>query len=88
MNQIELVEAIRHIKPNAEFSLQDNDYSTIKWDVLEGEAPTLSELETAYQALKAAKAQAKAEAEAKRSAALAKLEVLGLDENDLKALGF
>ena len=34
-----------------------------------------------------AKVQAKAEAEAKRSAALAKLEALGLDEDDLKALG-
>ena len=35
----------------------------------------------------AAKAQAEAEADAKRSAALAKLEALGLDEDDLKALG-
>ena len=34
-----------------------------------------------------AKAQAEAQAEAKRSAALAKLEALGLDEDDLKALG-
>lgn len=33
-------------------------------------------------------AQAEAEAEAKRSAALAKLEGLGLNEDDLKALGF
>jgi hypothetical protein len=32
-------------------------------------------------------AQAKAEAQAKRSVALAKLEALGLDEADLKALG-
>ena len=31
--------------------------------------------------------EAEAEAEAKRSAALAKLEALGLDEDDLKALG-
>ena len=38
-------------------------------------------------AAKAAQEQAKAEAEAKRSAALAKLEALGLDEDDLKALG-
>lgn len=38
----------------------------------------------AFEAVKVAKA----EAQAKRSAALAKLAVLGLDENDLKALGF
>ena len=34
-----------------------------------------------------AEAQVKAEAVAKRAAALAKLEALGLDEDDLKALG-
>ena len=39
------------------------------------------------QAEATARAQAEAEAEAKRSAALAKLEALGLDEDDLKALG-
>lgn len=33
------------------------------------------------------KKQAEAEAQAKREAALAKLEALGLDEDDLKALG-
>lgn len=35
----------------------------------------------------AEKAQAEAEATAKREAALAKLQALGLDEDDLKALG-
>ena len=34
-----------------------------------------------------AKAEAESEAQAKRSVALAKLEALGLDEADLKALG-
>jgi hypothetical protein len=41
----------------------------------------------AFEAEVAAKAQAEAEAQAKRSVALAKLEALGLDEADLKALG-
>ncbi len=31
-----LVDAIKLLKPTAEFSFTDNDYSTIKWDVLEG----------------------------------------------------
>ena len=87
MNPEELAKAIRHLKPTAEFSFQDNDYSTIKWDVLEGESPTFAELEAAHRAVKSAEAQAEAEAQAKRSAALAKLEALGLDEDDLKALG-
>jgi hypothetical protein len=42
----------------------------------------------AFEAELAARAQAEAEAQAKRSVALAKLEALGLDEADLKALGF
>ena len=88
MTPQELTKAIHYLKPTAQFSFVESDYSTIKWDVLEGEAPTLAEVEVAHQAIKAAEAQAEAEAEAKRSAALAKLEALGLDEDDLKALGF
>jgi hypothetical protein len=41
----------------------------------------------AFEAEAAAKAEAEAEAQAKRSVALAKLEALGIDEADLKALG-
>jgi hypothetical protein len=41
-----------------------------------------------FEAEVAAKAKAEAEAQAKRFVALAKLEALGLDEADLKALGF
>jgi lactate dehydrogenase-like 2-hydroxyacid dehydrogenase len=40
-----------------------------------------------FKAEVVAKAQAQEEAQAKRSIALAKLEALGLDEADLKALG-
>jgi hypothetical protein len=42
----------------------------------------------AYNAEKAAKATAIAEAEAAKDSALAKLSALGLDLDDLKALGF
>ena len=87
MNEQDLVKAIKHLKPAAEFSFQDADYSTIKWDVLEGDAPTLAELEIAHQAVQQAEKQAEAQATAKRQAAIAKLEALGLDEDDLKALG-
>jgi len=87
MNTIELTKAIKHIKPTAEFSFNDTDYSSIEWIKLEGDAPTLAEIEVADKAVKTAEAQAEAEAQAKRSAALSKLEALGLDEDDLKALG-
>lgn len=87
MNANELSAAIHHLRPTSEFSFIDADYSTIKWDVLEGEAPSLSELEEAHKAIEEAKAKDLAEAETKKAAALAKLEALGLDADDLKALG-
>ena len=87
MNPAELAKAIKFLKPNSEFRFQEADYSTIEWDVLEGDAPTLAQVEAAHIAVEEAEAQAQAAREAKRTAALAKLEALGLDEDDLKALG-
>jgi len=63
-----LAAAIKKLKPTAQFSFSDNDYSTIKWDVLEGDAPTQTEIDKAIKDIKAqeikdekAKAEAKAE---------------------------
>jgi hypothetical protein len=82
-----LVKAIRKLKPNSEFSYTDDDYSTIKWDILDGEAPTQKEIDAAIKEVKAdelaeadTKAQAKATAEGKLAA-------LGLTTDDLRALG-
>jgi hypothetical protein len=79
--------AIRKLKPNSQFSYNDCDYSTIKWDFLDGDAPTQAEIDEAIEQVKAdelaeaeTKAQAKATAEAKLSA-------LGLTTDDLRALG-
>ena len=44
-----LVKAIKSLKPGAEFSIIDNDYSTITWDVLEGNAPTKTELNSEWK---------------------------------------
>ena len=82
-----LSKAIKKLKPNAEFSITDNDYSTIKWDVLEGKAPTQAEID---EAIKQIKADELAEADTKavaKAAAQAKLAALGLTVEDLQALG-
>jgi mannose-6-phosphate isomerase-like protein (cupin superfamily) len=82
-----LVAAIRKLKPNSEFSFQNNDYSTVKWDVLEGNAPTQAEIDAAIEQVKAdeiTEAEAKAQAKA---AAEGKLAALGLTTDDLRALG-
>lgn len=82
-----LSKAIKKLKPTAEFSFTNNDYLTIKWDLLEGKAPTQAEIDGAIEQIKAdeiAEAEAKAEA---KSSAKAKLAALGLTVEDLQALG-
>ena len=82
-----LAKAIKKLKPNAEFSFINDDYSTIKWDVLKGDAPTQAEIKAAIEAVKQEEAQAEATKTAARQAAEAKLAALGLTADDLKALG-
>ena len=82
-----LAKAIKKLQPTAEFTFKEEDYSTIKWIVLEGNAPTKKQLDAAIEEVKAdeiAEAQAKAQAKA---AAQAKLAALGLTVEDLQALG-
>jgi hypothetical protein len=40
-----LVKAIKSLRPTAEFSFTEQVYSTIKWDIIEGEAPTQEEID-------------------------------------------
>jgi hypothetical protein len=82
-----LSKAIQKLKPNSEYTFQANDYSTIKWVVLEGDAPTQAEIDVAIEQVKADEiAEIEAQTNAK-AAAQAKLAALGLTVEDLKALG-
>ena len=63
-----LVKAIFNLKPNCEFKLENDDYSTIEWIAIEGKAPTKSQVDAEIERLTAAdeaavatKAEAKAE---------------------------
>ena len=87
MNSFELAQVIRSLRPEAEFTFTDNDYSTIEWIKLEGDAPTQAEIKkgfTAYQAAQKAETETKAQA---KETAQAKLAALGLTVEDLTALG-
>jgi len=78
-----LVKAIRKLKPTAEFSFTNDDYSTIKWDVLDGKAPTQAEIDVAIEQVKADEiVQAKTKADAK--AAL--LDRLGITAEEARLL--
>jgi hypothetical protein len=68
-----LTKAIQKLKPTAEFSYTDNDYSTIKWDVLDGEEPTQKEIDAAIKEVKADEAQAEATKATAKAALLSKL---------------
>jgi hypothetical protein len=48
-----LLKAIKSLRPNSEFSFTNDDYSTIKWDVLEGDAPTQAEIDAEIVKIKA-----------------------------------
>lgn len=78
-----LFKAIRKLKPTAQFSFENEDYSTIKWDVLEGKAPTQSQIDVAIDEIKA---DEKAKAEAQAQARTQLLERLGITEDEAKLL--
>ena len=78
-----LSRAIKRLKPNAEFSYDNRDYSTIKWDVLDGEAPTQAEIDEAIEQVKADEI---AEAEAKATQRQAILDRLGLTSEESNLL--
>ena len=78
-----LVKAINKLKPNSEFSFTNNDYSTIKWDVLEGTAPTQAQIDSAIEQIKADEIT---EAETKAQAKAQLLAQLGITEEQAKLL--
>ena len=79
--------AIQLLRPTAEFSFTDQDYSTIIWTKLEGNPPTQTEVDVAIEQVKANEIAAAEAAAADKASATAKLEALGLTPDDLKALG-
>lgn len=83
MENIYLFKAIRLLKPTSEFSFQESDYSTVKWDVLEGDAPTQAEIDAAIEQVKADEI---AEAAAKATQRQALLDRLGLTEQEARLL--
>ena len=78
-----LAKAIYKLKPTAEFSFTDDDYSTIKRDVLEGDAPTKKQIDDAIKTVKAEEAK---QVETNAAAKAALLDRLGITEDEAKLL--
>ena len=68
-----LVQAIKSLKPSAEFSFTEEDYSTIKWDVLDGVAPTIDEINAEIVKIKAQEESDKVTKAANKAALLERL---------------
>ena len=78
-----LAKAIRKLQPTAEFSFTNDDYSKIKWDVLDGDAPTQKQID---DAIKEIKADELTEAATKATAKTALLNRLGITADEAKLL--
>jgi hypothetical protein len=78
-----LVKAIKLLKPGSQFSFIEDDYSTIKWDVLDGDAPTQAEID---EAIEQVKAEEITEATTKAAAKTALLERLGITQEEASLL--
>jgi hypothetical protein len=48
-----LIDAIKLLKPNSEFVITNNDYSTIDWHSIDGTAPTQAQVDAAIEQVKA-----------------------------------
>lgn len=78
-----LAKGIRKLKPTSEFSFTEDDYSTIKWDVLDGDAPTLAEIEKAIEQVKKDEIAEEAAKEASKAELLKRL---GITADEAKLL--
>ena len=78
-----LSKAIWKLKPGSEFSYNDDDYSTINWIVLDGDAPTQKQIDDAIEQIKTDEIT---EATAKAAQKAALLERLGITEDEAKLL--
>jgi len=78
-----LAKAIKSLNPTAEFSYQDEDYSTINWVVLDGDAPTQKQID---DEIKNIKANEKALIKSNAIAKAALLTKLGITEDEAQLL--
>ncbi len=78
-----LPSAIKRLRPTAEFSILEDDYSTVKWSILEGKPPTQTEIDVAIAQIKADEVSTELQVQANKAALLAKL---GITANEAKLL--
>lgn len=83
MTNLDIIDAIRHLAPEAQFSFQETDLTTLVWDSVDIDRPTDEDILDAVPVVQAAKAALVAE-EAAAKAAL--LERLGITADEARLL--
>ena len=81
--KIYLTEALQSLRPGAEFSYTNDDYSTVNWIVLEGKAPTLAEVNKEIERIKEIEIK---EPQIRAAAKAALLERLGITADEATLL--
>ena len=82
----DITKAIQSLCPDAEFVISADNYSTIVWHKLEGDAPTLAQIKAEMKRLTDLESSAEAAKVAAKESAIAKLAALGLTEDEAKAI--
>jgi hypothetical protein len=75
--------AIQNLSPNSEFSYQEDDYSTINWINLIGDAPTIEQINKEIENIKSAEST---QAENNANARQAILDRLGITVDEAKLI--
>ena len=68
-----LVLAIKSLRPSCEFTLQNDNYATIEWHILDGKAPTKAQVDAEIERIKSSEIAAEADKAIAKSALLERL---------------
>jgi hypothetical protein len=83
---ITLTNALMSLRPNKEFSWSNDDLSTLVWHSPDATTPTLDEINAEVARLEALQNQEEINKAEAKTAALSKLQALGLTEEEAKAI--
>jgi hypothetical protein len=81
MDKDYLAIAIQSLRPTAEFTYTANDYSTIQWDILEGDAPSITEINKEIARIKKAELTEQADRATAKAALLERLGITAEEAN-------
>ena len=81
-----LAKAIKSLHPEAEFVFTEDDYSTINWIILNGEAPNKKQIDDEIKKIQLSEAKAEANKASAKVSAQAKLAALGLTADEVVAI--